>query len=75
MPYEYKRPNDSEELVIFRPDSRNSSLDYMIPRKVAEKLFQDNEIYGDATNGGYMPNPDSKYSVIQHKVRWKYLER
>lgn len=54
--------------VTFRPDSRNGYKDYQIPRDVALDLFQRGEIWGDATNGGYMPNPKSKYNVRQHIV-------
>lgn len=54
--------------VTFRPDSRNGYKDYQIPRDVARDLFERNEIWGDATNGGYMPNPKSTYNVRQHIV-------
>lgn len=43
------------DTVTFRPDSRNGSKDFQIPRKLAEDLFGDGLIHGDATNGGYMP--------------------
>lgn len=54
--------------VTFRPDSRNGSKDYQIPKDIAKRLFEEGVIYGDATNGGYMPNPNSNYNVRQHKV-------
>lgn len=54
--------------VIFRPDSRDGRKDYLIPRDVAERLFQEGHIWGDATNGGYMPNPNSRYDVSKHKL-------
>lgn len=54
--------------VTFRPDSRNGYKDYQIPRAVAKDLFERGEIFGDGTNGGYMPNPKSTYNVRQHIV-------
>lgn len=60
---------DLPPLVIFRPDSRNGSKDYYIDASIAKELFRDGVIYGDATNGGYMPSPEtptnfkSKYFV------------
>lgn len=54
--------------VTFRPDSRNGYKDYQIPRDVALDLFARNMIWGDATNGGYMPNPKVNYNVRQHIV-------
>lgn len=56
------------DTVTFRPNSRNGSLDYQIPRDVALSLFKEGTIYGDATNDGYMPNPHSRYNVRQHRV-------
>lgn len=44
------------DTVTFRPDSRDARKDFQIPRKLAEDLFGDGLISGDATNGGYMPN-------------------
>jgi len=54
--------------VTFRPESRDGSKDYQIPRDVAKELWQNGSIWGDATNGGYMPNPKSNYNVRQHLV-------
>lgn len=58
----------SKNTVTFRPDSQNGYKDFQIPHDVALALFQRGEIHGDATNGGYMPNPKSKYNVRQHMV-------
>jgi len=66
-PYK-QRPPERVATVRFRPDSRNASNDYDIPYDVAQRLFKANEIHGDATNGGYMPNPSSRYDVRQHLV-------
>lgn len=52
-----KSKTKDEDLVIFRPDSRNGSKDYYIRREDANRMFRDGTIYGDATNGGYMPSP------------------
>jgi hypothetical protein len=62
------RPPERVATVRFRPDSRNASNDYDIPLDVAQRLFKEGTIYGDATNGGYMPNPSSRYDVRQHRV-------
>jgi hypothetical protein len=63
-----RRPPERVATVRFRPDSRNASNDYDIPYSVAQLLFKEGEIWGDATNGGYMPNPKSRYDVRQHRV-------
>jgi hypothetical protein len=49
-------------LTIFRPDSRNGSKDFFIDREQAKKLFAEGVIYGDATNGGYMPSPKTPHN-------------
>lgn len=69
--YKTKVMTPSDDTVVFRPDSRDASKDYHIPRKIAEALFQAGEIHGDGTNGGYMPNPNSGYNVRQHRVKPK----
>ncbi len=65
-----KRPHKADRIatVTFRPESRDARQDYQIPRDIAERLFREGTIYGDATNGGYMPNSNSHYDVRQHKV-------
>jgi len=67
--YKTKVMTPREDTVVFRPISSDGSKDFHIPRKVAEELFNAGEIWGDATNGGYMPNPKSTYNVKQHRVK------
>jgi hypothetical protein len=73
--YPKRRPPERVATVRFRPDSRNASNDYDIPLSVAQLLFKEGEIWGDATNGGYMPNPKSRYDVRQHLVPAKQVRR
>jgi hypothetical protein len=54
--------------AVFRPDSRDARKDFLIPLDVARDLYERGEIYGDATNGGYCPNPASNYNVRQHRI-------
>lgn len=61
-------PEPKIETVTFRPDSRDGSKDFEIPTDIARKLFNEETIWGDATNGGFMPNPKSLYNVRQHIV-------
>lgn len=43
------------DTATFRPDSRDGSQDFEIPRAIGRELFRAGKIAGDATNGGYMP--------------------
>jgi len=63
-----KHKRGDTDCVVFRPDSRNASKDYLVPRTVAEQLLREGRIYGDATNGGYMPKDGDGYDMRQHKV-------
>ena len=69
MPRKQAKREDTVPLAIFRPDSRDGGKDYMIPADVAKRLYQEGKIWGDATNGGYMPAKGVRYDVAQHKVR------
>ena len=69
MPRRVRKPAAPKiDTVTFRPDSRDGSKDFEIPAEVARSLFEDGTIWGDATNGGMMPNPSSRYNVRQHLV-------
>lgn len=55
----YPKPPNT---VIFRPDSRNGNKDFYIDAGVARELVRAGTIYGDATNGGYMPSPATPHN-------------
>lgn len=62
------RKPDLRDCAIYRPDSRDGSKSFYISRSVAISLYHQNHIHMDATNGGYCPNPASRYDVRQHRV-------
>lgn len=54
------------DTATFRPDSRDGSQDFEIPRTIGRELFRAGKIAGDATNGGYMPL--DRYIPREHAV-------
>ncbi len=59
---------DKVDTVTFRPSSRDARQDFEIPYETAMQLFKEGIIYGDATNGGFMKNPNEHYNVRKHLV-------
>lgn len=54
--------------VAFRPNPQDAGADYLVPRKIAQELFEQGKISIDATNGGYCPRDGVHYNMRQHRV-------
>lgn len=40
-------------MAVIRPDSRDDSKDFFVPMADAQKLYSENKLARDLTNGGY----------------------